>query len=751
MKKINVCFDGTVIKNEYAKDAGRTGIFFVAKNILTGLRDDKNINLALYFDKEDKLSSRVAKDFGVSSVFTNKSDFSQVDAFFSPAFKIPEVIGNFSNVSCYTVLYDVIPLLFPNYFKGNAWFHDMIKSLNNDDHYFAISEYTKNDFLKYFAQINKKKFDVVLLSTNQEYKPCRDKNKLVAAKKKYHIAEDKKYLFSLCTLEPRKNLIKAVKSFIEFIKKNKIEDLVYVLGGGAWDGFVKKMQEEVPEYRKYQDKIVRAGYVDDEDLEVLYSNAEWFVYTSEYEGFGMPPLEAMKCGCPVITSDNSSLPEVVGEAGIMIDCESEKEHVAAYEKYYYNEDFRQNMAQKGLKRSLKFSWQKCIDKIVSRMIEVEAKKSAEPKVTIITPVYNLLINGRKKTFIQNMESVQKQTYKNIEHLVIDGASTDGTIEMLEEYQKKGWIKYYTEPDKGIYDAMNKGILKAEGKYVVCLNSDDFYCNEKAVELEVMKLEENEADACYGNSMVLDEKDDHFVQMWSGKNANFPCFGEMANHQTFMIKTDVMKELGLYNLSYKVSADSNFVYNLIAHDKKLVYVNAEIIGYRRGGFSEKNESICLQNQEDSFNEFWGEKLHLTRFDIKNLAHNNFIHLPLDEAIVLGSKLGKKEWISEYFRRLIANMPQVNTASAISSVQNVSLPYTNVKYSLFSFIPLLKIYRRVNKVKYFLFDFIPLYKYRKVGGKRVWKVLGMPVFKIRKKASGTVKYYLFGVPVLKICTK
>ena len=139
-----------------------------------------------------------------------------------------------------------------------------------------------------------------------------------------------------------------------------------MLGGGAWDGFIEKFEKEVPDFSKHKDKIIRAGYVDDEDLEVLYSNAEWFVYTSQYEGFGMPPLEAMACGTAVITSNNSSLPEVVGDAGIMIDWDSDEQHVAAYEKYYFDKKFRDKMAKKGLERSKQFSWEKAADIIVEQ-------------------------------------------------------------------------------------------------------------------------------------------------------------------------------------------------------------------------------------------------------------------------------------------------------------------------------------------------------------------------------------------------
>ena len=117
-----------------------------------------------------------------------------------------------------------------------------------------------------------------------------------------------------------------------------------------------------------KNRIIRAGYIDDEDLAPLYSGAEWFVYTSQYEGFGLPPLEAMACGCPVITSNSSSLPEVVGDAGIMIDWDSDEQHIQAYEKYYFDKKLRAKMSKKGLERSKLFSWEKTVDVIVSKII-----------------------------------------------------------------------------------------------------------------------------------------------------------------------------------------------------------------------------------------------------------------------------------------------------------------------------------------------------------------------------------------------
>ncbi|MFQ6726814.1 MAG: glycosyltransferase family 4 protein, partial [Alphaproteobacteria bacterium] len=332
---INICFDARVLKNGLLSNISRTGVYFVARNIFLGLyKRNKQINMSLYLDKDDiSLLEQLNKSLDINikpnDVLTNESDFSNTDVFFSPFFKIPDEIKKYPNVSCYTILYDVIPLIFPEYFKNVCvdLFITLTDSLNKDDYYFSISDYTKSDFLKYFANLDANKITTIPLSTNFDYNPSKDKDRLIKAREKYNIPSDKKYLFSLCSLEPRKNLIRSVKTFIEFIKKNNIDDLVYVLGGGAWAGFIEKLEKEVPDYQNYSDKIIRAGYVADEDLETLYSGAEFFVYTSQYEGFGMPPLEAMKCGCPVITSNNSSLPEVVGDAGIMIDWDSDEQHI----------------------------------------------------------------------------------------------------------------------------------------------------------------------------------------------------------------------------------------------------------------------------------------------------------------------------------------------------------------------------------------------------------------------------------------
>jgi glycosyltransferase involved in cell wall biosynthesis len=108
------------------------------------------------------------------------------------------------------------------------------------------------------------------------------------------------------------------------------------------------------------------------------------------------------------------------------------------------------------------------------------------KVTVITVSYNLIENDREETFNDCLKSVHSQTHKNIEHIVIDGASTDGTIDLIKKYADKGWITYLSEPDRGVYDAMTKGVNLAKGEYIYFLNTDDKFFDDLVVE-DVLKV------------------------------------------------------------------------------------------------------------------------------------------------------------------------------------------------------------------------------------------------------------------------
>ncbi|MCR5225379.1 MAG: glycosyltransferase family 4 protein [Alphaproteobacteria bacterium] len=416
--KLKLVYDVSIIKNGGSFSARRSGLFFVTLNVLKELIKREDVALTLTCNGSDfacieqvlalenleaKLEFEINRKFllpygrlkllkkmasanknyvkkifllllqlivfpvcKLASSFEKKKTFENFDADFSPVFIIPQEV----QTKKYTLLYDLIPQLLPEFrsssWKKGFWLYDLCQTLNHNDNYFTISEHTRKDFLKYYPEIDPKKITTTLLACDDHFKP-NDFHSIEAVKKKYEIPLDKKYVFSLCTLEPRKNLERAVRTFVQFLEKNDINDMVFVLGGGHWKSFIEKLKRSINNLGEYKDKIIKAGYIADEDLPALYSGAEWFCYTSAYEGFGLPPLEAMSCGCPVITSNNSSLPEVVGNAGIMIDWDSDEQHIEAYEKYYFNPQPRKTNREKGLARAKEFSWEKCVDEMITTM------------------------------------------------------------------------------------------------------------------------------------------------------------------------------------------------------------------------------------------------------------------------------------------------------------------------------------------------------------------------------------------------
>lgn len=283
--------------------------------------------------------------------------------------KIPDEVEQNKKLKKYTILHDLIPLVLTDKVykhSEDSWFMQMINSLNKNDYYICVSEYTRKDFLNHFPNMDKDKTFVNYLACNERFKP-QSKEKIEKVKQKYGI-ENKKYVFSLGNIEPRKNIVMVVNSFILFIDKNNINDLYLVLSGSDLRSMpYEEFEKSISLLDKYKDKIIRTGYINDEDVAPLYSGALWFVYTSKYEGFGLPLLEAMNCGCPVVASNSTSLPEVVGNAALTVDYDSEEQHIDAYKKYYFNDEIRKRNIEKGFLQAEQFSWEKNCCNIIGIM------------------------------------------------------------------------------------------------------------------------------------------------------------------------------------------------------------------------------------------------------------------------------------------------------------------------------------------------------------------------------------------------
>ena len=252
----------------------------------------------------------------------------------------------------------------------------------------------------------------------------------------------------------------------------------------------------------------------------------------------------------------------------------------------------------------------------------------KPLVTIVTVTYNLIKNERKKQFIQSLESVQNQTYKNIEHIVIDGASNDGTVEMIKEYADKGWVKYISEPDNGLYDAMNKGAIMAQGKYLIFLNSDDFFSGNEGIEKSVKALEKANADYSYTKAIILDPGGNRII-LHPHSQINFSqIFVDMPFcHQTLMVKTDIFKQVGMFDLQYKSAGDYDFVLRLFFNKHKQVYVPYEFVTFRRGGYSLENEDLSIREVSSFYQRYYNRLCKLSFEECKNIYTSKKVPLRL----------------------------------------------------------------------------------------------------------------------------
>jgi len=223
---------------------------------------------------------------------------------------------------------------------------------------------------------------------------------------------------------------------------------------------------------------------------------------------------------------------------------------------------------------------------VTEKLPTEGTASEHPAVTVITAVFNAVKDGRKDELLQCMESVQEQSGITVEHLIIDGASQDGTVDLVKNYKNRNFpIRLLSEPDSGIYDAMNRGIWLAHGKYVIFLNSDDYYSNPAGLAESVRHLEESGADFSYAPICVLDEKTGAPVEHPNSHPNVNSVFVEMPFcHQSMLIRRKAMLDINGFDLRYSSAADYDSVLRFVFTNHRACFVPVTFVSFRLGGFS-----------------------------------------------------------------------------------------------------------------------------------------------------------------------
>lgn len=210
------------------------------------------------------------------------------------------------------------------------------------------------------------------------------------------------------------------------------------------------------------------------------------------------------------------------------------------------------------------------------------------KISIITASYNSV-----KTLGETMESVLSQTYADWEYIVVDGGSMDGTVDLINKYEKRfcGRMKWTSEPDKGIYDAMNKGILKSKGDVVGILNSDDYFTTNDVLSSVASVLSAKDLDAVYGDIHFINEGEpDKVVRYYSSRHFKpfWLRFGFMPAHPSFYVRRAVYQKAGLYDTSYKIGSDFEMMVRLFRKQHiRYQYLAKDFVTMRTGGISTKN--------------------------------------------------------------------------------------------------------------------------------------------------------------------
>jgi glycosyltransferase involved in cell wall biosynthesis len=217
-----------------------------------------------------------------------------------------------------------------------------------------------------------------------------------------------------------------------------------------------------------------------------------------------------------------------------------------------------------------------------------------PLISIITIVFN-----NAKYIRDAIQSVLSQDYPRLEYILIDGGSTDGTVEIIEEFQDQISV-FISEPDEGIYDALNKGIINSSGSIIGILHSDDLFCNENVVSASILRMLDTGSEFCFSDMIVVDNINGKIIRYYMAHYFRRWMFriGWLPPHPTTFIKKTLFNEFGLYSTEYKISGDFDFFVRIFfSRDIRWTYLNLVTVKMRLGGVS----SSGISSKKLIFNE------------------------------------------------------------------------------------------------------------------------------------------------------
>ena len=251
-------------------------------------------------------------------------------------------------------IHDVIPLVLPWAFPPkHRWVLAMaLARIRKQAEMVIVPSMAAAEDVVHFLRVERERISVIPMGCEPRFQPVEEPSRAAVLRRRYNLPE--RYILFVGTLEPRKNVQTLLQAFAQVIAETPQDDLTLVIAGGqGWGG---EDYMSTVDALKLHDHVRFAGFVEDEHLPALYRGALLFVYPSLYEGFGLPVLEAMACGTPVITSNRASLPEVAGDAALLVDPTRPEALAAAMTSIINDGKLRQALRAKGLARAHTFTW-----------------------------------------------------------------------------------------------------------------------------------------------------------------------------------------------------------------------------------------------------------------------------------------------------------------------------------------------------------------------------------------------------------
>lgn len=316
--------------------------------IMKLIGDNQNVEVVInnYFGK--------LKDFIWHSGLVSplKLYFGKLDIYHASCFQA--FPGNIKIKNSLLTIHDLTYLVDPDFHQSKTKYYKKLtdNAVRQTSLIISDSKSTEQDLRKYYGK-KLPPIKVIYPGIEKRFAPQSDDN--IRQFKKQHTASSD-YILFVGTLEPRKNLVRLIKSYQLLPKSLQAKYKLLIIGKRGWGDNLKKFAQS--------QQIIFCDFIPDKLLLNAYSGATLFVYPSLYEGFGFPPLEAMACGCPVITSNTSSLPEVVGKAALLIDPYKTEEITNALQVLLTSKDKCQELIKLGFKQAKKFSWTKCAQQVI---------------------------------------------------------------------------------------------------------------------------------------------------------------------------------------------------------------------------------------------------------------------------------------------------------------------------------------------------------------------------------------------------